>query len=271
MTFVRFAGIVAPFIASVLGGCSGYQQFYRPVPGITPEVIARFRVSPPPATPIVERLQPASPEEIQKVYTRRGYVVIGHSSFNSGTSESDESAIEQGRAVGADLVLIMSPRYTGSVTTSVPITTPTTSTSYSSGTATAYGPGGPVTAYGSGTTTTYGSTTTYYPVTVHRTDYAAVYFIKRKWIFGANLRNLDDSERQELQTNRGAVVRVVVDGSPAYNADILPGDVIVAVGGAAVSDWASVGALLEPYRGREVQVSVLRRGQRIEKAVQLSQ
>src|SRR5690242_11140832 len=56
--------------------------------------------------------------------------------------------------VGADLVVILNPRCTGSTTSSVPITTPSTSTSYSTGTATAFKPGGPATVFGSGMTTT---------------------------------------------------------------------------------------------------------------------
>ena len=271
MTRVRFTEFLTLLVALLLSGCvSGYQQFYKPVREATPEVIARTRVGPPPANPIVERAQPASPETITNAYTRRGYAVIGHASFNSGRRESDEAAIQQGRDVGADLVLILNPRYTGSVTTSIPITTPTTSTAYSSGSATAYGAGGPVTVLGSGTTTTYGTSTTYVPMTVHRSDYAAVYFVKRKWMLGASLRDLNDDERQELQTNRGVIVRAIVDSSPAYNADILVGDVIVAVGGAAVSDQRSLDALLEPHRGREVKVTVLRRGQRIENSVNLN-
>jgi len=113
-------------------------------------------------------------------------------------------------------------------TSTATVTTPTTTTSYSTGTATAYGSRGPVTAYGSGTTTTYGSTTNYVPITVQRVDYGAVYFVKQRFGLGVFIRDLNDSERQDLQTNRGVAVRLVVDDTPAYNADILVGDVITA-------------------------------------------
>jgi len=56
--------------------------------------------------------------------------------FNSGRPESEDAAVRQGEEVGADLVLVLNPNYTGSVNSRVPITTPTTSTTYSNATAT---------------------------------------------------------------------------------------------------------------------------------------
>ena len=161
----------------LLSGCaSGYQEFYKPRPGSSPEAIAAMRAAPPPPMPVVERSKPIDSTTVVDAYAKRGYVVIGTSFFNSGRTEAEEPALLQGKLIEADLVLILNPRYTGSVTTSIPITTPTSTTSYSSGSATAFGPGGPVTAYGSGTTTTRGTTTNYMPVTVNRSDYGAVYF-----------------------------------------------------------------------------------------------
>ena len=171
---------------------------------------------------------------------------------------------------GADLVLILNPNYTGSVTSAVPITIPTTSTTYSNATATAYGRGGSATAYGSGTSTTYGSTTNYIPLTTHRSDYGAVYFVKQRFALGAFFRDLNDGERQELQTNRGAVIRLIVDGTPAFNADLLVGDILVSIDGMPVPNTQGVGQLLTERNGRAVSLVVLRRGQKIEKTVQLS-
>lgn len=258
-------------LALLLSGCaSGYKQFYQPSQGITPDQIAARRPGPPPPVPSVERAQPADSQVILDAYAKRGFVMIGHSLFNSGRPESEESAIDQGREVRADLVLILNPRYTGSVTASVPITTPTTTTSYSTGSATAYGARGPVTAYGSGTTTTYGSTTSYVPVTVHRMDFGAIYFAKQRFGLGVFVRDLNNSERQELQTNRGVAVRVVVDDTPAFNADILVGDVITAIDGVAVASTRGFNEVARNYAGKVVSLSIIRRGQRIEKSVQIN-
>ncbi len=99
--------------------------------------------------------------------------MIGYSSFNSGKTEKEASAVKQGVKVGTDLVLIVNPKYTGSNTASIPITSPTSTTSYTSGSATVYGQSGTTNIYGNSTTTTYGSETKYIPYTVRRYDYGA--------------------------------------------------------------------------------------------------
>lgn len=252
-----------------LGGCAnGYQQFYRPVPGVTPENIVKIRAAPPPATPLVDHI-PAFDKSVLKRYTKYGYVAIGYSSFNSGMEQSDNFAITQGRAVGADLIVIANPKYTGSVTTSVPITTTTPITSYSSGSATAYGSKGFVNAYGIGTTTTYVPQTTYVPITINRQNYGAIYFIKPRIVLGALSRNLNDLERKSLQTNKGAVVTAVINDSPAFNADILIGDIITGINGQAVTSNHEFRSVLDANAGHTITLSVLREQKHLEKSVQL--
>lgn len=262
--------LMAIAISLTVAGCAnGYKDFYTAVPQATPEAIAASRISPAPVTPMVERSQFGDLEQILLPYLKRGYVAIGSSMFNSGESVSETAAIDQGRAVGADLVLIFTPRFTNSVTSSVPITTPTTNTSYTTGSATAYGPGGPVSAYGNASTTTYGSNTTYIPVTVNRSDYGAIYFVKLRIRIGAFVRNLNDNERQALQTNQGVVVLTIVDDSPAYLADVLPGDIIVSIDGERISNQEGFTRAVESRKGRSVKVALLRQGRSLEKNVQL--
>ncbi|OYW36232.1 MAG: signaling protein [Hydrogenophilales bacterium 12-61-10] len=263
--------ILAVALAILLSGCAnGYQAFYKQAQGATPEAVAAKRAAPPPPIPAVERAQPGNSQETQDAYWKRGYAIIGNSMFNSGRPVSEDSAVRQAQDVGADLVLILNPQYTGTVTSSVPITTPTTTTSYSTGTATAYGYGGSATAYGSGTTTTYGTTTNYIPMTLNRSDYGAVYFVKQRFDLGLVTRDLNDAERQELQTDRGAAVRLVVDGTPAFNADMLVGDVITTIDGVAVPGAKVFNELLSERRGKLIALALIRRGQRIEKSVQLN-
>lgn len=272
MSIARLLKRLAAITATLaLGACaSGYAEFYKPVPGATPEAIAAVRVAPP-GEPVVDRVSTSGDTgALVDAYAKRGYVLIGSASFNSGKRQSEAGAIEQARKVGADLVVIMDPRYTGSTTSAMPITSPTSTTSYSSGTATAYGPGGTVTAFGSGTTTTYGTKTTYVPFTVHRSDYGAGFFIKQRWGLGVVGRDLNDAERQELQSNKGYVVRLVVDGTPAYMADILPGDIITAVNGEAVAGREHGSSLLRDRAGQKVKLSIYRRGQKLDKDVQLN-
>ncbi|HMI82806.1 MAG TPA: PDZ domain-containing protein [Polyangiaceae bacterium] len=253
-----------------LGCASGYQTFYTPAAGATPAAIAANRASAPPATPTLERSAPGDAESMLANYKKRGYVMVGHSMFNSGTNESEASALKQGQAIGADLVLVINPQYRGSVTSNIPITTPTSTTSYTAGSATAYGPAGPVTAYGSASTTTYGNKTTYMPMTVHRSDYGAIYFVKQRFTLGAFVRDLNDGERQELQTNQGVVVLTIVDDTPAFRADILPGDVIAAIDGVTVPNQAGFGKMTSERKGKLVTITLVRRGDRVEKTVQFN-
>lgn len=257
--------------ALTLTACaSGYKEFYRPMAGATPERIAATRAGPPPATPALERVATSDMQVVADQYTKRGYGLIGFSSFNSGEAPSDSAALTHGAEVKADLVVILNPRYTGSVTSAVPITVPTTTTSFSTGTATAYGPGGPVTAYGSGTTTTYGTSTTMVPITVNRQDFGAAYFVKRKWSFGIVPRDLTDDERRALQSNRGLAVRLVVEGTPAFNEDILPGDLVTEIDGLPVANVAALGPMLQEREGRRINVTIVRNGVRLAKSVQLA-
>lgn len=224
--------LIATVVLSLTGCASGYKQFYKEL--AKPEDVAAMRASSPPAQPEVQHSRPLPPEVIEPSFTRMGYGAIGVSSFNGAAGQSERGAIEVGKKIGADIVLILDPQYTGTNTGVVPITTPTTSTTYSTGSATAYGPGGPVTAYGSGRSTTYGTQTNFIPYSVDRMDYTAVYFVKQKFRIGLNTRDLTDSERKSNGSNVGAAVRVVVDGTPAFRADIFADDVIMEINGTPV-------------------------------------
>lgn len=200
---------------------------------------------------------------------RRGYAAIGESSFNIGGNSANEANLRrQADAVGAQVVLLAS-KYTNTVSGAMPLVLPNNSTSYSSGTATGFGPGGPVTAYGTATTTTYGTTTTMVPYSVNRFDYDAVYFVRRKTRLGISFKALDDAQRQKYQSNSMLIVDIVVDGSPAFKADILPGDVIASVAGQSPGPAPDFLKRLAALQGQEVDIELLRGDQRITKHVHI--
>jgi hypothetical protein len=136
------------FLALTVAGCAttrsepvnNYAQFFTREAGTTPDLIAEMRAGPAPVQPQVIPV-PKWSADMTAEYARRGYVLIGSSSFTSGRPESDQDAIDLGIEVGADVVVILNPQYQGTVTANVPMTMPTTTTSYTNGTATAYGPG----------------------------------------------------------------------------------------------------------------------------------
>jgi hypothetical protein len=258
-------------LSTVLTACvSGYKQFYTALPGVTPEVIAERRASAPPENPILERTAPANQESILAAYAQRGYVMIGSAFFNSGQPESESSAITQAKAVKADLVLVINPQYTGSITTPVPFTTPTTTTSQTNTRANIYGSSGNATLNGTSTTTTYGSQTTYIPVTQHRTDYGAIYFIRIPFTLGLFVRNLNEYERAQLQTNQGVTVLTVVEESPAFFADILPNDIILSINKTSTSTEERFSSLVNNFRGQIVEVEIYRNGKLLVKNITLN-
>jgi hypothetical protein len=171
---MKMRAMLLPLVL-ILSGClgNGYKDFYSRVPGVSPEMIAQTRAAPAAVSPRVERARDAS--TLAEAYGRQGYFPIGYSSFNGGSGQSDAGAISQAKEVGADLVVIVDPTYTESKTANIPVTTPTSTTSQSTGNATVYGPAGTSSVYGSATTTTYGSKTTYIPMTIDRYDYGAMY------------------------------------------------------------------------------------------------
>lgn len=242
--------------ALVLGGCaSGFQSFYRPT--ATTQQLQALRANPPPDTP--ELRQASFPvERAISEANREGYLVMGYSSFN-GAHGSDSSALAEGKRVGADLVLVFNPRYTGTRSGAMPITTPTSQTTYYNGTASAYGTGGYATAYGSGTATTYGSRTTYIPFHVNRFDFMTVYLFKVHVHVGWILRPLTDAQRQTLGSNSGAYVENVVNGSPAFDANILPGDIVTAVDGHPLGNAQTLAYLKSRY-GEPVTFTIYRNG-----------
>jgi hypothetical protein len=252
--------------AIALGGCaSGFQSFYRPT--ATPAQVAEMRAGSPTETPELQHASFPADSAIEAA-ARRGYLVMGYASFN-GAHGSDSSALAEGKRVGADLVLVFDPRYTGTRNGAVPITTPTSQTTYYNGTATAYGNGGSVTAYGSGMATTYGSRTTYIPFHVDRYDYLAIYLFKEQIHTGLLLRGLTDAQRQTISSNAGAYVYGVVDGSPAYLANVLAGDIVTQVDGRPFANTPEINAYVKAHRGYPVTFTIYRNGQYISKTFAL--
>jgi len=189
---------------------------------------------------------------------RKGYVPIGNSSFNAGsTAVSERQLRSQAADVHAEVVLISS-HYTHTVTGAMPLVLPQTSTSYTTGT------------YGSATTTTYGTQTTMMPYSVARSDYGAVYFVKTRQRAGIIAAPLDDAAHKRLGTNSGVLVRLVVDGTPAFNADVFPGDVLLSVNTERVQSVDQYTQLLNQFEGQTAAFHFNRDGHEIEKTFRIA-
>lgn len=210
---------------------------------------------------------------------RRGYILIGASAFQ-GSSQSDNALMSQAKKVGADVVLYQSA-YLGSQQTVVPwiqYNPGQTYTTTSSGTvnANAWGNGGYAYGtgnyYGTSTTTSPGTFSTQaIPVTVHRYQYEAGYFRQMPPpILGVLSQSLPPEIRQLLERNTGVFAWVVRSGSPAFNANILEGDVILKMNGEDVMSVADLSEKNFKFAGQKVDVEVWRNSQLKTITVQLN-
>ena len=187
---------------------------------------------------------------------------VGYSSFTAGGEIDWDDAIAQAKKIGASAVIFYNPKFESSSSGAIPFTTPNVTRSYSTANATAYGSGGTVSAYGTGTTTTYGSQTMMIPYTVNRYSYMVTYWDKlpQQRIFGAYWLDLSRETRTAIGSNKGVILTAVVKGFPAFQADLLRGDIIKDIEGEEVLDMQRMSYLLDKFSGRAVSFTVLRRG-----------
>lgn len=257
------ARLTCVLVVLALAGCANpYSQFYRGTPDA--RVLPSFVAS-------AQPLRIYSTDDFQRdrlVLMRKGYVQFGASSFQGADGHVTEGQLrKQAETVGAQVVLFSS-KYSHTVSGAVPLTLPNTTTSYSQGQATAYGPNGTVNAYGSGTTTTYGSTTTMMPISVSRSDFGAGYFVKTKQHIGLFTEDLADEARRKLGTNAGVHVLTVVEDTSAFRADILPGDFVMAIDDEPVYSASDYLAKVGKAAGKTVRLRINRDGVVSEKAVE---
>jgi len=260
----KFATVAIVLV--LLQGCATpYAQFYNDnVEGIDVTKHPNFVLST--GEPKVIRGNIAEQDSLKML--EDGYKGVGYSSFNAGNVD-EKGAITQAKKVYASVVILYS-KYTGSVSGVLPLTLPDTKTSTTSMSGTAYGSGGNVSYSGTANTTTYGTSTTYIPYTEHRSDYVATYWVKLKPpMFGTHLKDLMPEMKQQIGSNKGMLIHAVVKGSPAFEADILKGDILRRIGDVSVFDQESFQRALSENEGKETDVTFLRANKEITKSVKL--
>ena len=240
---------------ALLAGCANpYTRFYRSYVGDQPPQ------SMPNYLPCSDSLQIFTSDNFDrdaKALVRQGYVPVGFSDFISGGQGATEENIRsQAANVGACRVLIAS-KYQGTVSGAIPWVMPTTNTSYTTGSASAYGSGGSATAYGNATTTTYGSETVMIPYSQAQYESGALFLARRKYQFGAQFNPVPSEITQRVGKNGGLLIVTVVQGTPAYNADILEGDVIWSIDGMKL-DMDNFNPILTSKLGNEMKIELYR-------------
>jgi serine protease Do len=159
----------------MLAGCANaYKEAYVPAQGTTPEAIAAYRKGAAPPEPAVARGGPADLDALVQELAKRGYRGIGQASFTSSRQVPEFEAIEQGKRVGADLVLLLNPSFAGYSVSAV--LKPAMGSPNAIMSALASAACGAGSCYGNGTRSTFGETSLYVPVPVVHSNYNAIYF-----------------------------------------------------------------------------------------------
>lgn len=102
------------------------------------------------------------------------------------------------------------------------------------------------------------------PLSVNRYAQTAVFLSKLqqgKIGLGFRYRYLEPNEIQSAGTNRAVAVVYTIRNSPAFNADILPGDIILSVGGVPITDEDGWSRLKAEMAGKLVPMELIRSGQ----------
>lgn len=254
------ARVTALCAALLLAGCAnGYEKFYQSVPPPT------TGFAPVAGEPQLTSGTTDARETVIQMF-QSGYGLVGLADF-TGPAQDRAGAIAQAKKVGASLILV-SQKFQNTVSGTIPLTLPTSTTSYTSGTANAYGTGGYASGTYSGTTTTYGTQTTNIPYSVDRYEQTALFFapLQRRGL-GIFVAPLTDAQRQQIGTNQAVQIVAVRNGSPAFLADVLPGDYLASIDGKPVYDAASVAQAFTQAAGHAAQLALLHNGQKVSKSV----
>jgi len=251
LTIRRVAlGILAASI-STGAAANDWQKFYTPLPG--GEQYQKTQGEP------EQVASTGNFERDVELMWHRGYGPIGYTLFTTNNGKTKD-AVRFAKSLGAGYVVVAT-ELVSSQQSYLPWTTPTTNYSTTNGTATVTGSGG--TAYGtySGTTTTSGTKTTYIPYTINRFQKGAIYFGRApEGGSGIFARGLANEEVALIESQRAFAIQYIRNGSPAYNANLLPGDIIAEVNGqpADEANWKAARAQsstlkLKVYRNSQIR------------------
>jgi membrane-associated protease RseP (regulator of RpoE activity) len=175
--------------------------------------------------------------------TRKSYSVVGRSSFSAASNNATDGQLrEQARTIGAQIVLVR-PGYTRTTYGALPLSAPQTAA-------------------------TPGSKALLMPsAAMPSSDLAAVFLVKLFSRVGLSPGALDDETRRRLKRNGGILVLEVVEGSPAFNAGVRPGDVLLAIELERIQFVDQYLRLLNQYQGSTVTFTFDRNGMLIEKQI----
>lgn len=171
------------------------------------------------------------------------YLLIGSSSFYASANLVTEAKIvEVGNKLGAHIAVVNS-KYSGTVNSGVPLVLPTSP---------------------------YTSQAVVIPTSTEQRTYEVAFYAKAKpSAVGLPPRDLKEEEKRKIGTNAGMVPIAVVEGSPAYQADVLPGDILLEINGEKVLNSEDYGKKLSVMAPGKATFTFWRDGQRMEKIIDI--
>ncbi len=258
MTTAMIRVLMMVILVCMTGCANGYQKFYHSY--IEPETLQDVKFLAEGEVPKVYGTD--DPKRDAKIAKSKGYIALGYSAFN-GPMASQQDLISQATSLRATMVLTRS-KFAGTRTDTVPLFLPNNKTTYSSGTVTgAYG-----NANYSGSSTSYG--TTVVPITTeqHRYEQSALYLVKstKKPRYGIFYIDLTPELRSSLERNTGVLIDTIIEDSPAFFANILPGDVLIEMNGTIINNVTFANEFLRTYKGDTAVFKIMRNG--IEKVIE---
>ena len=205
----------------------------------TPASLEEERGGPPPATPLVHRLQSRSYRDMAEEYDAARYEMFGYIRFSRGGAEAEQVALRYAKDVGADLLVIFDPKYAGK--TPPPKRAPS---SWNNDSGLAHWMEG---------------------------DYGAVFLVRHKPPkgFGAVVRPLMEARELAKGIKAGVFIRMVYDDSLASETGFKAGDIITSVDGEAADGMYRFESLLQKRKGKTVSISFIRNGQAMQKSITL--
>ncbi len=100
-------------------------------------------------------------------------------------------------------------------------------------------------------------------------EFLAVYYVRFKLLFGATFRNLTPAERDTAGSDGGVRIGSVVGATPASDANLMAGDLVLRFNGRPFADRVEFQDLLRNEAGKAVTLTIRRNGIDIERVVRL--
>jgi hypothetical protein len=184
---------------------------------------------------------------------KKGYIIIGSSNFSAyQTNKNIDELITQAKKIGAEIVLFSS-NFIRTETLNVTSVMPTTNVTYIGNT--------PITSYNSNIVNI--------PVNKNRNNYVATFLKKSSSRIGILAQDIPDNERLKRQKNKGSKVMIIVDDSPAFNADILVGDIIEEINGITINNTNTAVEIFKDLDVKQFNLKLERNGMIVNKVITL--